>query len=318
MAPQGSGRQDWTQVTAGPNPTHIKVIAGAILATLLFVVFLMTYFTVQPFEAAVVTRFGSIAYVAEPGSGLHFKLPFVNSVHFLRTDIQAVAPQTGVNTYTVDNQEVDVLFNVFYRLPANQVAYVYQNVPDYRDRLYSMAIDRIKAEVGKVNVTDVAGKRGELRDAIKEILAHDALSLGVEVTDLQLTDLKYTDAFRTAVTAASVSKAGIEAQEYKRQQAEKDAQTTAITASGAANAQREQARGAADARLMQATAEAKAIQLQGDANASAIRSQAEALKSNPDLVRLREVEKWNGVRVPQNVFGNSPVPVMNLGAVAAQ
>jgi regulator of protease activity HflC (stomatin/prohibitin superfamily) len=267
----------------------------------------MTYFTVDQNQMAVVTRFGHLEYVADPG--LHFKIPFVNATAFYRTDIQSLSPEKAVNTYTVDNQEVDVFFTVFYRVPPARIAYVYENNRDYRTRLYSMTIDRLKAAMGQVNVQSVAEKRGELRDSIKAILSHDATVLGVEVTDFQLTDMQYTDAFRQAVNNAAVQKANIESVEYQRQQAEKTAAMAKIKAEGEANAARAQAAGAADARLLQATAEAKAIQLQGEAQAAAIKAQADALKANPDLVDLRKAERWDG-KLPSAVYAGAPIPFL--------
>jgi hypothetical protein len=103
--------------------TQVRMIVAAAFALLLIGLFLMTYFTVDQNEMTVVTRFGHLEYVADPG--LHFEIPFVNGIQAYRTDIQAIHPDKGVNTYTVDNQEVDVVYTVFYRIPADKVAYIY-------------------------------------------------------------------------------------------------------------------------------------------------------------------------------------------------
>lgn len=286
-----------------------RLVITATVAVIALIIFLMTSFTVDQNEMTVVTRFGHLEYVADPG--LHFKVPFVNSTKAYRTDIQEIHPDRGVNTYTVDNQEVDVIFTVFYRVPGDKVGYVFTNNRDYRERLYSLTIDRLKAAMGRVNVQSVAEKRGELRDAIKATLTNDAEPLGVLITDFQLTDLQYTEAFRQAVNNAAVQKANIESVEYQKQQAQKQAETAKIAAEGRANAVRAEAAGAADARLLQATAEARATQLQGEAQAKAIEAQALALKANPDLVALRKAEKWNG-ELPRNMFGAAPIPFFSL------
>ena len=284
-----------------------RILATAAAAVLAIVLFLMTYFTVAQNEMTVVTRFGELTYVAGPG--LHFKIPFVNAIQPYRTDIQDLHPGKPVNTYTVDNQEVDILFTVFYRIPADQVAFIYTNNRDYETRLLSMTIDRLKAAMGQVNVQSVAERRGELRDTIKTTLANDGRPLGIEVTDFQLTDMQYTDAFRQAVNNAAVQKANIEAVEYQRQQAIKSAETVKIKAEGEANAVRARAAGDADARLLHATAEAKAIQLQGEAEAAAIRAQAQALSTNAELVSLRKAERWDG-KLPAAIYGSAPIPFL--------
>lgn len=256
------------------------------------------YFTVDPNERVVVTRMGAITRTAE--SGLNFKLPFVESTKVFKVDIQDLHPKEAVNTYTVDNQEVDVMFNVFYHVDPLQIKYIYANVPDYQARLFTMSVDRLKAEMGKVNVTAVAESRGEIRDKVKASLAKDAISLGITVTDFQLTNLEYSKSFREAVSQAAVQKAGIESREYERQQAEKVAETRRI-----------EAKGTADAKVTQAQADAKATQLNGEAQAAAIEAQAKALAANTNLVKLRIAERWSGV-LPVNMYGSAPLPFINL------
>lgn len=293
------------------NGAPLKLIGGGIIGLLMLVIFLMTYFTVDQNEVAVVTRFGHLEYVAGPG--LHFKVPMVNSTEHYRTDIAVMHPPKAVNTYTVDNQEVDVAFAVFYRLPVAQIPNIYANNRDYGPRLLEMSIDRLKAAMGKVNVQSVAEKRGDLRDVIKATITNDAKPYGVEVVDFQLTDLQFTDAFRNAVNNAAVQKANIESIEYQRQQSQKTAEMVKIKAEGEANAARETARGAADARLLQAQAEAKATELQGNAQAAAIRAQADALKANTELVQLRKAERWDG-KLPQHIYANAPIPFLPMDA----
>lgn len=286
----------------------IKTIGGGILAVCVFIIFLMTYYTVRPYERAVLTRFGQI--ISVESEGLHFKVPFVNSVTYLRTDIQNITPKTAANTYTIDNQEVDVVFSLFYRLPPDKIEYVYRNVQDFKERLESIAVDRLKAEMGKVNVAHVAEKRGELRDRIRNILIRDSESLGVQVTDFQLTNLDYTKSFKAAVEQAAAAKAMVETREQELNQARKTAERAEVIAKGEANAVRERNRGEADGRLLLATADAKGIELRGEAEAKAIKAQAEALAANQQLVELRKAEKWNG-SLPTAMLSNV-VPFMGV------
>jgi regulator of protease activity HflC (stomatin/prohibitin superfamily) len=237
-------------------------------------------------------------------------MPFMNSTQEYRTDILTMSPAQRVNTYTIDNQEVDIIFTIFYRVPADKVEYIFTNNRDYQERLMSLSLDRFKAAMGQVNVQSVAEKRGELRDKIKATLTRDAAPLGVDVVDFQLTDLQFTDSFRNAVGMAAVQKANIETIEYQRQQAVKTAEMVAVRAEGEANGVRAAAAGNADARVLNATAEARAIQIQGEATARAIQAQAEALKANPDLVNLRRAERWDG-KLPSAIYGSAPIPFLN-------
>ena len=285
-----------------------KTLALGVGGLLLVIVFFMSYFTVQQYERGVVKTWGKVAYVADPGIG--FKVPLVQSVTYLRTDVLSMQPGKKVNTYTADNQEIDVLFTVFYRLPPDKVAYIYENAQDYAARLLNIAEDRLKAEMGKVKLEHFAENRGPTRDRVKAIIKHEALvMLGVEITDFQLTDVDYTKAFRNAVEAASVQKAGVETREWERQQAEKSALTKKINAEGEANAAREAAKGQADSIEFVAKAEARAIQIKGEAQAAAMRAQALALAQNPVLVEMKKAEQWNGA-LPTAIYAGAPIPFM--------
>lgn len=297
----------------------VKVVGGTLLGVLALITFALTYFTVEEYERTVVTKFGKISYVAEPG--LHFKVPFVNSTHTLRTDILSTQIAVrddkgnlkGINTYTVDNQEVDIISTVFYRIPVSNIGFVYQNVQDYKERLFKLVEDRIKAEVGKVNTAHIAEKRGTLRDHIHKVLSNDARFLGLEITDFQLNNIDYTRSFRNAVEAAAAAKAMVETREQEKQQAMRVAERAKIDAEGKANAAREAAKGEADARLVVAQAEAKAIQLRGEATALAMRAQADALSRNPQLVEMKKAELWNG-QLPTNMYAGAPIPFLQLPA----
>ena len=268
---------------------------------LLVIVIFGSFFTVHQYERAVVTTWGKFTYIADPG--LNWKIPIVQRAYPIRTDIRTLTPADpkGVNTYTVDNQEVDIFFNLFYRVPPANVSFIYENAQDYKERLFNIAVDRLKSELGKVNVAHVAEQRGVIRERIRQVLVEDAKVLGVDVTDFQLTNIEYTKSFKTAVEQAVTARQMIETREREAAQEKQVAERNRI-----------KAQGEADALLTRAQAEAKSIQLRGEAEAAAIRAQAEALKQNTGLVELRKAEKWNGA-LPQQML-SGVVPFMNFNA----
>lgn len=294
----------------------LKLIIAGILGVCGLIFFLSTYFTVAEYERTVVTRFGKFSYVADPG--LHFRLPFVNTTTTYHTGIESMVISAGkgekgsligVNTYSVDNQEIDIVATVQYRIPPEKVQFLFENVQDYRTRLFDMIVDRLKSEMGKVNATHVAEKRGEIKKAVQEVLQRDAKLLGINVTDFQLTNIEYQRGFRDAVAAAANAKAGIDTRENEQRQQEKIAETKKISALGEANAAREKAKGEADATLVKAQANAKAIKLEGEAKADAMKAQAQALSANPVLVEMRKAEAWNGA-LPTSIYAGAPIPFM--------
>ena len=293
---------------------RLRALAVALAAGILLMLLSGSFYTVAEYERAVLTTWGEFRAVVDPG--LHFKLPVAQAVRHYPVNIQQVTLEQ-VNTYTIDNQELDATVTIFYRLPAEQLESIYRNVPDYEERVAAITIDRFKSELGKVNTSQVAQKRGEVRDRIKEVLgATVGETLGIDIVDLQIPNIDYTDSFRAAVDQAAVAKTLVEKQEQQKRQAEIAAEQRRIEAAGLANAAREEAAGQADAKLLQAKAEAEAIRLRGEAEAMAIRAQAEALRQNPNLIELRKVERWDG-SVPQ-WNGTGPLPLLNLSGGPVQ
>jgi regulator of protease activity HflC (stomatin/prohibitin superfamily) len=313
MAAQESEGGAGRSVIAAPasrGVRRLRAIAIALAAAIVLVLFSGSFYTVAEYERAVLTTWGEFRAVVEPG--LHFKMPVAQAVRHYPVNIQQVTLEQ-VNTYTIDNQELDATVTIFYRLPAEQLESIYRNVPDYEERVAAITIDRFKSELGKVNTSQVAQKRGEVRDRIKEVLSATVeTTLGIDIVDLQIPNIAYTDSFRAAVDQAAVAKTLVEKQEQQKRQAEIAAEQRRIEAAGLANAAREEAAGAADAKLLQAKAEAEAIRLRGEAEAMAIRAQAEALRQNPNLIELRKVERWDG-SVPQ-WNGTGPLPLLNLSS----
>lgn len=304
------------------NP--VKIIGGCLIGVLSLIVFISTYFTVDQNERTVVTSWGEFRYVAEPG--LHFKMPFRDAITDYATDILSFTTEKPINTFTADNQEVDVVFTVQYRVPPDPkvIEWLFNSNRNYVNNAKNMVVDRVKVAMGSMNTQTLAQQRGILRDRILKVLVDDIKKeQGLDVTDFQLTDLQFTPAYRQAINQAAVEKASVEQREYARQAAVKEAERVKAEAIGQADKARETARGQADAtmlnakanadaRVLQATAEARAIQLQGEAQAAAIKAQAEALKADASLTELRKAERWDG-KLPTSIYAGAPIPFMNLG-----
>jgi regulator of protease activity HflC (stomatin/prohibitin superfamily) len=204
---------------------------------------LASFFTVTQYERGVVTRAGRLLYIAEPG--LHFKVPFLDAVRIYRVDIQQFTTPK-LNTYTVDNQEVEATLTVQWQLPVEQVAFIFTNTPAPDQQLQSMVIDRFKVEAGKINVTEFANNRGALVRKVYTIVGDEAERLyHIRVTDVQLPNLDYQQSFRDAQAQAAVVKTQIEQAQGLKLKADIDATTVKTKAAGEADAAIEAARGRA-------------------------------------------------------------------------
>lgn len=298
---------------------QVKLIVLGVVAVLGLAALFSSIYQVAEQERAVLSTFSKFTTVEGPG--LHFKLPFVQSVKTYKVDIQQLEGRgkkddkgndLGINTYTIDNQELNARYTVHYRIPVDQVERIFKQVPDYEIKLGNLAEDRFKVALGKLNITQVAERRGQVRDAIQETLSKDALNLfGLQIVDFQINNIDYTPKYRAEVETSALAKTQVDKEIQLRRSAEIAAERAKIAAEGQANAERERAQGEADAKLYVARAEAEAIRLKGLAEALAIESQAKALANNASLIELRRSERWNGV-LPVNMFANAPLPMLNM------
>lgn len=297
-------------------PSMRKMLIGAACGIALSLAASNVY-TVQPYERAVVTSGGTFQSVAQPG--MHVTIPFISNV--IRYSIGTQQFHTDkLNTYTIDNQEVDAILVVNYSIPESEMEYVYRNLTGFSEAssnasgpplLYNMVVDRWKIEAGKFNVSEIANNRATLVKNVLEIVRTDAKRLyHIDVTDVQLFNLDYQDSYRAAQAKAATVKTQIETSAGLKTQAAIDAETAKIQASGVANQAIEAARGQAESVRLNAIAQAESIKIIGEAQANAQELMAQALTKNATLVELEKAKRWNG-QLPVNVYAGAPIPFLN-------
>lgn len=284
-----------------------KFLFGGVAAVAVFTAW-CNYYTVEPYERAAVTVGGNLQTVSGPG--LHVTVPFFTKLTWYDLRVQQFA-SVKLNTYTVDNQEVDAVLVVQYTVPDTEIPYIFTNVGDVQAKLLNMVVDRWKIEAGKVNVSEIANNRGQLIKAVLAVVKTEASRLyHINVLDVQLNNLDYQESYRNAQAKAATVKTEIEASQGYKVKSEIDAETAKIKAAGQANQVIEQARGESESVRLNAIAEAQRIKVTGEAQAAAQELMAKALTSNPVLVDLERAKKWNGV-LPQNVYAGTPIPFLS-------
>ncbi len=292
------------------QPRLLKLIAG--LAVLALLLASAPYFTVAQNERTVVTNWGKVSYLADPG--FHLRIPVMQAITPMPVAVRSIQLD-DLNTYTIDSQELEATIVLQYRIPVGRALDVYSNLgPDYGLRLRSMVIDRFKTVIGTVNAIDLAAQRGRVASQVLTSIRTDAARLydGIEITDFQFINYNWNDAYRTAISNASVAKARVDQQEQEKRQAEVSAEQAVVEAKGRANALVASADGDGQARRIHADADAYAVKIAGTAAASALKAQNEALNNNPNLVSMQWAQRWNG-QLPTSMFGSSPVPLVMGG-----
>ncbi len=311
---------------SGPPDVNPKLIGvGAVVLLVVWALF-SVFYTVQPEERAVVTRFGKVINITDPG--LHFKLPFgIDRVQTVatervlkqefgfRTEVRQREDQTRYSDedhpqeslmLSGDLNMIDVEWVVQYRI-SDPMKYLYaMREPERTLRDISESVmrrivgNRIGSEVlttGRVEISTTAA------DEIQEGMQR--YDNGIHIITVELQDV---------VPPARVQPAFNEVNEARQErerminEATKQANQAIPRAEGEANRQIAQAEGYATERVNRAQGETSRF----SAVLAEYRSAPEVTRSRMYLEALHTaLPKVGSVVVVQE--GQSPLPLLNVG-----
>jgi len=258
-----------------------KVMLG-LGAVLVLVLLWGTVGTVGAGERGVLLRFGAVTGRIYD-EGLYFKIPFVDEVTPMSTQIQKyTAPATSSSK---DLQVVTTEVTLNFQLDAAQVGEIYRSLrSDYQNRVIQPYIqEAVKSTTANYNAEELITRRPAVKDALQGLMAERLAPLGIGVVQLSITDFQFSAAFQQAI----------------------EAKVTAVQQALEAENALRRVEFEAQQQVTRATAEAKGLELQ-------------KAQVTPALLQLRQievqrtaVEKWNGV-MPSVVTSGGPVPMLDV------
>ena len=271
---------------AAPRKSKAPLVTLIISAVAVLILLMTTggsMYTVDQGERGVVLHYGEVSKVADPG--LHFKWPYVDRVVRVPTRT-TTGTMKDIFAYSSDQQPAQIALSVTFAVTDDGV-----------EDLYTQFV------FGQFTAIRSVQHREELnnktRDAIVGALAKYPY---LRIESVQIENVDFSDAYEQ--TIEDRMKAEVEVERYK-QNLERERIEAQIAAT--------RAQGQADAQIKAAEAEAKAIELRSKAEADSINTKGEALRKNPEIIRLIQTEKWNGI-LPQTMLPNSTVPMLELPA----
>ena len=192
-----------------------KVLGAFIVAVLVFMLGINSFYTIKEQEQAVVVTFGMPATVSEPG--LHFKIPFIQQVKKVNTTIKGFAIGYDINNNDIKTEEslmitsdynfVNIDFFVEYKVSDPVKALYASNEPVFI--LENIAQSCIRSVVGQTDVDSVitTGK-SEVQAAIKEMIIArlENEDIGIQLINITIQDAEppteeVIEAFKAVETA---------------------------------------------------------------------------------------------------------------------
>lgn len=289
------------------NERKEKMKAGVILGVFVAVVLLIlsavfgSWYIIDQGERGVIVRNGSVVGVADPG--LHFKLPFMDTVERINTQSKTrVYAKAHGNSR--DQQYAAISYSVTYAIPANKVTDVYS---EYRneENLIARVVDRqapatLQSAFGKFTAAETVTKRDDLAAAVLENLTRTVKGI-VTIESVQIENVQFSEAYNEKIEESMKAEIDIRTRRQNLEKEQIDAQINVT-----------RAQGEADSQLAVATAKAKAVVLAGEAEAKAIKAKSDALAANPQLVEYTKAQKWNG-ELPSTMIPGGATPMISVG-----
>ena len=204
------------------------------------------------------------------GSGYHLKVPFMDRIYRLSTEVQTTIVER-VTTQTNDAQFLNSTLDVKWRVSnknAMQVFKDFQTIDNLQAKGIQPAVQRAIEEVTvDYNIVEILGsKRNEIYANMESNLAEKLGKYGVELVAVTITDTDAGDEIETAIKNEAVKQKEVDTAKQEQEKAKVEAETKKIQA--------------------QAEADAKVIEAQGEAEANAKLSGS----ITEELIKMKEAD----------------------------
>jgi len=290
-----------------------KIIIVVLILVFVFVLPLLAslnpFFTVEFGTLGVVTQFGKISRIANPG--LNFKIPAIEHVQYYTTQkiiyetaedpaqspfyntkqnllqnslLQKENADTAdypVDTTTKDGQQVSIRFTLRYSLNPDKVLWIAQNIGSQEkvaERIVQAESRSIARNVAREFPAQelYTGDVFNYQNSVAARLKTNFETNGVILDEFLVRQIKFSEGYLAAVEQKQIEQEKVKTEEFKAQQEEFIKQQKIIRAEGEAKAQ-------------------------------------EVLKQSMDPLILQKmaIEKWNGI-LPTYLGGSGEIPMINI------
>ncbi len=158
----------------------------AVVAFILLILILSSFFTVRTAEVAVITRFGKFLRVADPG--LNWKRPFFDTVAGI-VSLRVNQISLTMETKTKDNVFVTIPISVQNRVRPEKVYDAYYKLSDPVAQIKSYVEQVILGHVPSMTLDEVFASQSSIAAAVKQELDADMSTFGYEIVNVLVTDI---------------------------------------------------------------------------------------------------------------------------------
>lgn len=295
---------------------YIKyIIIGVVALILLFV--LWPFKVINSDERGLLFKFGAVQdTILQPG--IHFRIPIYESIKAV--SIQPIQLDHNITVgkdgaITKDNQTIGADLTVFYKYKPELLPVIYKQYSE--EKIQSIMTQSLresfKAQIGIYDIFKLPTIQDEIRGKVYATLIEKMAGYPVEVTELKVVNYDWSDEFDAQIKTTMEKAQQVKQAEQELLITQQTAQKKVKEAEADKQAIITKAEGEKEATKLQAEAKA----LEGDGikryNASvATNWDIELKKMELEIAKIK-AERWNGVNVPNNMYG--PIPVDTNGGI---
>ncbi|WP_042375535.1 prohibitin family protein [Neobacillus jeddahensis] len=255
---------------------YTKSIIGGLIALIIIVLGFASATTVESGNRGVLLQFGAVKPTILT-EGLHFKLPFIQTVQ--QVEVRVQKEESSQTAASKDLQMVTANVAVNYSVDPGSVNTLYQEIGlDYRSRIVDPAIaESLKAVTAQYTAEELISKRPEVSAKVKEMLGVKLTKYFMILEDINIKEFAFSEEFNKAIESKQTA-------EQNALRAQRDLERIKIEA---------------EQKVAQAGAEAEALRLKKQ-------------EVTPELIQLKQIEvqekaleKWDG-RLPSVTGGATP------------
>jgi regulator of protease activity HflC (stomatin/prohibitin superfamily) len=260
-----------TYTISEDNRGRLRKLVTTLVVLFILAVLLSSFGTVGAGERGIKLRFNAVTGKVF-GEGLYFVIPMIERVVVI--DIKVQKEEADAQAASKDLQTVTSRIALNYSIDPEHAVNLYQNIGiDYKSRIVDPTIqEAVKATTAKFTAEELITKREEVRDAIKLILTEKLSGTGLKVEQLSIINFDFSPSFNNAIEAKVTAEQNALAAKNKLDQVKYEAEQAVAAAKG---------------------------------KASALQIEAQAIDTNPRIIELRAIEKWDG-KLPQVTGGAAP------------
>lgn len=261
------------------------LIISAVIVVLLLIITASTVTIVPAGTSGVVVTMGKVGDHALD-SGLHFRIPFVQSVVMMNNKIQKCEVES--NSVSRDLQTVSSSVAVNFHITSDSASNIYKTIGEqYQDTVLQPAIqEAVKSISAQYTAEELITKRTAVGDEIGSALTEKVSDYGIIIDKFNIVNFEFSEEFNVAIEQKQVAE-----QNYLKAQTEKEQQIMEAEAD-------------AKKQVIAAEAEAEATLKKAEAEAEANEKINSSLNGN--ILTYQQIQKWDG-KYPSVVSSDSSV-----------